>query len=151
MTRKFVSAAAVGLVFVALAVVARLVPHPPNFTPVASVALFAGFYFRRRAVAVCVPIVAMLASDAIIGTYDYRVTAVVYAAIALPVFLRSVLRGRYFLPRLAACTSRAPHSPPVQAAEPAMTDANFFIRPSNAPVSGISSSLIWCLSPARAS
>ncbi len=51
----------VGMVlFVALA---RLVPHPPNFTPVAAMALFGAAHFRSRWAAFLVPLTAMLVSD----------------------------------------------------------------------------------------
>ena len=32
-------------VLIALGVAGRLLPHPPNFTPMAAIALFAGFIF----------------------------------------------------------------------------------------------------------
>jgi hypothetical protein len=46
------------------AAVARLLPHPPNFTPLAAMALFAGAHFDRKALAFLVPLAAMLLSDA---------------------------------------------------------------------------------------
>ena len=35
-------------VLIALGVAGRLLPHPPNFTPMAAIALFAGFIFIKR-------------------------------------------------------------------------------------------------------
>lgn len=64
----------------------------PNFAPIAAIALFSGYYFRSAAVAVAVPLVAMLASDAVIGGYDWQMMAVVYAMLALPVAFRLPLR-----------------------------------------------------------
>jgi hypothetical protein len=64
----------------------------PNFAPVAALALFAGYYFRSWAMAVCVPLGVMVVSDAFIGAYDWRMMAVVYGMLALPVALRSPLR-----------------------------------------------------------
>jgi hypothetical protein len=78
-------ALAMGLV--ALDVVARLTPHAPNFTPIAASALFAGAVLRSRSLALAVPVAAMLASDAVLGGYDWRVMGVVYAALALPALL----------------------------------------------------------------
>lgn len=77
---------------IALVVVARLAPHAPNFTPVAASALFAGYMLRNRLLALAVPLGAMLLSDLLIGFHDWRVMAVVYAAIALPVFAAPLLR-----------------------------------------------------------
>lgn len=45
----------------------RLVPHPPNFSPIGAMALFGGAYFGRRALAFVAPLGALLLSDAIIG------------------------------------------------------------------------------------
>src|SRR5260221_5928194 len=44
-------------VLVLLCVVARLLPHWPNFTPVAACALLAGCVFRSRVIALLVPLV----------------------------------------------------------------------------------------------
>jgi hypothetical protein len=85
-------ALAMGLV--GLDVVARLAPHAPNFTPVAASALFAGAVLRSRTLALAVPLAAMLASDFILGGYDWRVMGVVYAALALPALLGRWGRAR---------------------------------------------------------
>ena len=53
-----------------VAAVLRLVPHPPNFTPIGAMALFSGAYLRRRAVAFVAPLAAILLSDALIGFYS---------------------------------------------------------------------------------
>lgn len=64
----------------------------PNFAPVAALALFAGYFFRSRAVALCVPLSIMLLSDLRIGFYEPYQMAVVYGMLALPVLMRGVLR-----------------------------------------------------------
>jgi hypothetical protein len=67
-----------------LDVVARLLPHAPNVTPLAASALFAGVILRSRLVALTTPVVAMVLGDLILGTYDWRVAGVVYVSLALP-------------------------------------------------------------------
>jgi hypothetical protein len=69
---------------VALGVVASVVPHAPNFTPVAATALFAASVLRFRRLAVVVPLAAMAISGLVLGFGDYRITAVVSIALALP-------------------------------------------------------------------
>jgi hypothetical protein len=59
---------AIGVAFVTVAVLSRLLPHPMNFTPLAAIALFGGVYFSRR-FAIVVPLIALLISDAVIGFY----------------------------------------------------------------------------------
>ena len=34
---------------------ARLIPHPPNFAPIAAMALFGGAYFNKKAFAFAIP------------------------------------------------------------------------------------------------
>lgn len=48
----------------------RLVPHPPNFTPIDAMALFSGAYLGRRALAFVAPLGALLLSDLVLGFYS---------------------------------------------------------------------------------
>jgi hypothetical protein len=48
----------------------RLVPHPPNFTPIGAMALFSGAYLGRRPLAFAAPLGALLLSDAVLGFYS---------------------------------------------------------------------------------
>ncbi len=48
----------------------RLVPHWPNFTPIAAIALFGGTFLKRKELAFLVPVAAMLLSDLIIGFHS---------------------------------------------------------------------------------
>ena len=45
----------------------RLIPHPPNFAPVAAMALFGGAYFTKKWAAFLVPLAAMFVTDLILG------------------------------------------------------------------------------------
>jgi len=58
---------AAGLILAAA--LSRLLPHPPNFTPIAAIALSAGVYLDRR-YAFFLPLAAMLISDYFIGFHD---------------------------------------------------------------------------------
>ena len=48
----------------------RLIPHPPNFAPIAAMALFGGAYFSKKWAAFLVPIAAMLLTDLILGFHE---------------------------------------------------------------------------------
>lgn len=93
-------AAVAGLV--GLDVIARLLPHAPNFTPVAASALFAVTVLRRRALGLVVPFLALALSDALLGSYAWQVMAVVYLAMALPAAMALAS------PRLRAPALRVP-------------------------------------------
>lgn len=80
----------VGIILTAAAL--RLVPHPPNFTPIAAMALFGGAHFSDRRAAFLVPLAALLIGDLIIG---FHVTMpVVYGSFALVVGIGRWLRFR---------------------------------------------------------
>lgn len=63
----------------------RLVPHPPNFTPIGAMALFSGAYLGRRGVAFVAPLAALLLSDLFLGFYHGM--AFVYATTSLVVVI----------------------------------------------------------------
>lgn len=67
-------------------VVARLVPHAWGFMPVAASALFAGRMLRNPLLAPVVPLAAMALSSLALGSEDWRILAITYAAITLPAF-----------------------------------------------------------------
>lgn len=78
--------------FIALAALFRLVPHPPNFAPVAAIALFAGAYFPDRRSALLVPMVAMLLSDMVLGFHGQML--LVYGCFAATVGIGRLLQNR---------------------------------------------------------
>src|ERR1044072_6697773 len=55
------------LVLVLVAALARLIPHPPNFSPLLAVAIFAGAKAPARWMAFVAPVVALLFSDFMLG------------------------------------------------------------------------------------
>ncbi len=67
----------------------RLLPHPPNFSPIAAMALFGGAYFNKKAFAFAIPLLAILLTDAIIGFYPFAF--MVYASFAIIVLLGIVM------------------------------------------------------------
>lgn len=73
--------------------VMRLIPHWPNFTPIAAIALFGGTFLKRKDLAFLVPVVAMLLSDLIIGFHStmFAVYASFIAIVSLGMFLQSRL------------------------------------------------------------
>lgn len=57
-----------GLVVVAL--LTRLLPHPPNFAPITSIALFTGFHFVNKRLALFIPLICMFLTDLILGVHS---------------------------------------------------------------------------------
>ena len=73
------------LTAILVAAAMRLLPHPPNFTPIGAMALFGGAYFGKRALAFAAPLGALLLSDAILGFHSGM--AYVYGSMALIVLI----------------------------------------------------------------
>jgi hypothetical protein len=70
---------------VLIAAFVRLIPHPPNFAPIAAMALFSGAYFNKKSVTFAVPLAAMFLTDAIIGFHSSM--WIVYLSFALIVLI----------------------------------------------------------------
>ena len=64
---------------------ARLIPHPPNFTPIIAVARMSGYFFKNINLSFLTLIVAMLVSDLFIGFYENVIF--VYASLLLIAFV----------------------------------------------------------------
>ncbi|MBV9330146.1 MAG: hypothetical protein JOZ55_01185 [Alphaproteobacteria bacterium] len=70
----------------------RLLPHLPNASPIAALALFGGASFADRRLAFLVPLSALLASDLLLGLHSTM--AFVYASFAATVCIGFWLRSR---------------------------------------------------------
>jgi hypothetical protein len=78
----------------------RLVPHPPNITPIAAMALFGGVHFANKRTAFLVPLAAMYLSDLALGFFFYDFgffhgfMPFVYASFVVTVCLGFLVRRR---------------------------------------------------------
>jgi hypothetical protein len=87
---------------IASAALARLIPHPPNFTPIGAMALFGGACFADRRTALLVPLATLLLSDLFLGLHV--LIPVVYGSFAVNVLLGRWLRSRRTVLSTAAVT-----------------------------------------------
>ena len=72
--------------------VSRIIPHPPNFTPILASAIMAPMLIKDRWFGIAIPIVAMFISDIVIGFYSYQF--VIYSSI-LVIALVSPMHKNY--------------------------------------------------------
>ena len=77
-------------VMIILAALVRFIPHPPNFAPIAALALFGGKYYADKKLAFVVPVFVMIITDAVIG-FHYLIPAV-YISFLLIVGIGIMLR-----------------------------------------------------------
>jgi hypothetical protein len=87
---------------IVFAAVARLIPHPPNFTPIGAMALFGGACLADRRLAILMPLVTLFLSDLFLG--PHVLIPVVYGSFALNVLLGRWLRSRRTVVNTAAVT-----------------------------------------------
>lgn len=85
---------------VVVAALSRLMPHPPNVTPIAAMALFGGAYLTSRPLAYGLPLAAMLLSDVVLGSTVYgggvltTQQLVVYVCILATAAMGRLIRNR---------------------------------------------------------
>lgn len=95
-------------VIIGAAAMARLLPHPPNVTPIAAIALFGGACFQSRWAAFLVPLAAMMLSDVVLGLTRYQayslfpLQAVVYACFAAETALGRLIANRRSVLRIGS-------------------------------------------------
>ncbi len=87
------------LVLVFLAVISRLIPHAPNFTPIAAISIWIFVYFSKKFF--WLPALILLISDFWVGFYDWKLMLTVYFSFILVGFLGLFLRKNKSVWRVA--------------------------------------------------
>ncbi len=72
--------------FILIGVIARIIPHAPNFTPIGAMALFGGAYMDKKQ-ALILPVLAMILSDFIIGFDSLPMRLTVYGSFLIMVLI----------------------------------------------------------------
>ena len=80
------------LCLVSLLALSRLIPHPPNFTPVLGMAVFSGAILSKRLIAYLIPLIAMLLSDLYLGFHASM--PIVYFSLAICVLIGTFIETR---------------------------------------------------------
>jgi len=84
------------------AALSRLIPHPPNFTPIVAMGLLGGAFLNDKKLAVLVPIMAMLLADLLLGFHNTMIW--VYGSLLLITGIGMLLKGRVSLINTGAAT-----------------------------------------------
>ena len=88
------------LIFFSLVLaLSRIIPHPPNFTPILASSIMGPLLIKDRFFGAAIPIFAMFISDMIIGFHPYQF--VIYLTI-LSISLISPMKKKYLLLSLVA-------------------------------------------------
>jgi hypothetical protein len=98
------------MAIIVVAALTRLIPHPPNVTPIAAMALFGGACLGNRKLAYLIPIAAMLLSDLVLACTRYNLSMLlsiqplVYACILATTAIGQLIGDRRSVPRVVAAS-----------------------------------------------
>ena len=79
----------------------RLMPHPPNFTPIIAVAIMSSYFFKNIYLSFATLLVSMLLADAFIGFYSNMLF--VYLSLLLIVFIFHKISAKMNFKNLFIC------------------------------------------------
>ena len=79
-------------VIIIFAALTRLMPHPPNFTPIIAMGLFGGAYLKDRRIALIIPLLAMIAADMFLGFHGTMLW--VYGSLIFITMMGMLLKNR---------------------------------------------------------
>ncbi len=85
-------------VIILFAAMMRLIPHYPNFTPIAAIALFGGAHLGKRWIAFVLPLAALFISDLFLGFHNLMIP--VYIGFALIVLFGTLMHNRVRVPHV---------------------------------------------------
>ena len=94
MKNKFDRIQKIVLLIIIFGIICRLIPHPPNFSPVTAIALFGGLNFSDKRIAFSIPLVVLFLSDLIIGIS--MINLFVYTGFLAIVFLGTKIKSIKF-------------------------------------------------------
>lgn len=77
--------------------ISRLLPHPPNFSPVAAIALFSAHYLKDQKKGFLIPLIILFLTDWKIGLYQWQLMTSVYISFGLVFALGWVGRKKSWL------------------------------------------------------
>ena len=73
----------------------RLIPHPPNVTPIIAISMMGGFFFKNIKISIFVLLIAMLISDFVIG-FHYNMFLVYIPLLIINIlFFKIIINSNY--------------------------------------------------------
>ena len=80
----------------------RIIPHPPNFTPIIAIGLFGGAYLKNSKLALIIPLIAMIIADTFLGFHATMIW--VYSSLFLISIMGILLKNRVTFKNCAVAT-----------------------------------------------
>ena len=94
MKNKFDRIQKIVFLIIIFGIICRLIPHPPNFSPVTAIALFGGLNFSDKRIAFSIPLIVLFLSDLILGISV--INLFVYTGFSIIVFLGTKIKSIKF-------------------------------------------------------
>jgi len=85
--------------FLLLLALSRVIPHPPNFTPILATSIMAPLLMKDRIYGIALPIIAVFISDIIIGFHSYQLA--VYFSLLCISFVTPMKKNYLYLGTMA--------------------------------------------------
>ena len=82
------------LLSIVILVQSRLIPHPPNFTPILAVGIFSGYYFKKFYISFSLLIFSMFLGDLYIGLHSTMLFT--YTALSIPILIGILIKNLKF-------------------------------------------------------
>lgn len=95
------------IILTLFAVFSRLIPHPPNFTPLLAIALYSGLCFKKKYLFI-IPLLSMILSDFVLGYHSSMIW--VYLSLLLIFYIGCIFYKKYSFKNLillSLCSSLA--------------------------------------------
>ena len=90
------------LAIIIFAAFTRLIPHPPNFSPIIAIGLFGGAYLKDSKLALIIPLIAMIIADIFLGFHETMIW--VYGSLFLISIMGILLKNRVTFKNCAVAT-----------------------------------------------
>ena len=92
-----------GAMIILVLALSRLIPHPPNFTPILGMAVFSGAVINKKIFAYIIPLIAMLVSDLFLGFHAGM--PIIYFSLAICVLIGTFIDSRITIFNSLLCIS----------------------------------------------
>ena len=86
--------------FICLLLLSRLIPHPPNFTPIIAGIIFLPFMIGDKRMVLFIPILIMFISDLIIGFHNHMIwtyTSFLLISLGVVLYFKKPFKNIFFL------------------------------------------------------
>ena len=83
------------IVLILILALSRLLPHPPNFTPIITIGIMSSYFFKNIFSSLIILLISMLLSDLFIGFYQNMVFVYLSLILITCIFFKIIKKANY--------------------------------------------------------